>query len=230
MSASATRAGEQASVAAAALETETELEALRAQGAQRLDAVRFRHIEALQRRAARHQGEARRLMDARLGRLLAACRQAVAQAVPVAPNVGKPAPLRGPLAGLLADLAGNLVDADKPAQHAPAPAELKTVRYFRSTWSRLRVDQQMTQALAGVPEQAGPLNTPRLLHQALTLMRRASPEYTQRFMAQVEALLWLEQAGQNTPAARKGPGAPVARKTQTAAVARKAHARSAKPR
>lgn len=228
MSATASRPDEQAPVTAAA--PETELEALRAQGAQGFDAVRFRHIEALQRRAARHQGEARRLMDARLGRLLADCRQAVAQAVSLAPNVGKSVPVRSPLADLLRDLSVPLGPADKTTQHAPAPAELKTVRYFRSTWSRLRVDQQMTQALAGVPEQAGPLNTPRLLHQALTLMRRASPEYTQRFMAQVEALLWLEQAGQNTPATRKGPGAPVARKTQTAAVARKAQPRSAKPR
>ncbi len=183
----------------------SELDALRALGAQRVDPVRFRHIEALQRRAAVHQGETRALLDKRLARLLAACGQAVAEAQQPGPNVRHQAPSRGALAELLAQLAGPSANTAKPAQHAPASGELKTVRYFRSTWSRLRVDQQMSQALAGVPDQAGPLNTQRLLHQALTLMRQASPDYTQRFMSQVEALLWLEQAGEMAAVARKGP-------------------------
>ena len=187
------------------------LEALRAQGAPRVDPVRFRHIEALQRRAAAHQGETRRLLDARLARLMSTCAQAVAQASTAAPKLRNQAPTRSALAELLAHPAGPTADAGQRTPHAHAPNELKTVRYFRSTWSRLRVDQQMVQALAGVPDQAGPLNTQRLLHQALTLMRQASPDYTQRFMAQVEALLWLEQAGEMAMPARKGQNAPVAK-------------------
>jgi hypothetical protein len=188
------------------------LEALRAQGAPRIDPVRFRHIEALQRRAAAHQGETRRLLDARLARLMSTCAQAVAQASTTKPNLRNQAPNRSALAELLAYLAGPTADAGQRTQHPHAPNELKTVRYFRSTWSRLRVDQQMVQALAGVPDQAGPLNTQRLLHQALSLMRQASPDYTQRFMAQVEALLWLEQAGEMATLARKGQSAPVVKK------------------
>lgn len=187
------------------------LEALRAQGAPRVDPVRFRHIEALQRRAAAHQGETRRLLDARLARLMSSCEQAVAQAGSAEPKLRNQAPTRSALAELLAHLAGPTADLGQRTPHAHAPNELKTVRYYRSTWSRLRLDQQMVQALAGVPDQAGPLNTQRLLHQALTLMRRASPDYTQRFMAQVEALLWLEQAGEMATPARKGQNAPVAK-------------------
>ena len=56
------------------------------------------------------------------------------------------------------------------------------------------MDQRLTQALAQVPDNAGPLNTQRLLNQALQLMRDASPQYLQQFMAHVEALLWLDQA------------------------------------
>jgi hypothetical protein len=41
------------------------------------------------------------------------------------------------------------------------------------------------------------------VHRALTLMRDTSPEYLQHFMAQVDALMWLEQAqAQPAPPAR----------------------------
>ncbi|MFP4906442.1 DUF2894 domain-containing protein, partial [Paraburkholderia sp. BR14261] len=48
------------------------LDAWRARGADQLDPVRFHFIEALERRAAAHAGEARRLLDARLAQLLKA--------------------------------------------------------------------------------------------------------------------------------------------------------------
>ena len=73
-------------------------------------------------------------------------------------------------------------------------AELKAVRYFRSTWSRLSVDQQLTRSLARLPENAGPLNSQRLVLQSLQLMRDTSPAYLSRFMSYVDALLWLDQA------------------------------------
>jgi hypothetical protein len=72
--------------------------------------------------------------------------------------------------------------------------ELKTLSYFRSTWSRLSADRRLTQTLAAVPENAGPLNSHHLVHRALMLMRELSPEYLHRFMAHVDALLWLDRA------------------------------------
>jgi hypothetical protein len=81
------------------------------------------------------------------------------------------------------------------AAGTPARAELKAVRNYRSTWARLKVDHRMAQLRAQVPDQAGPLNTQKLLHEALAVMRDASPQYLQAFMAQVDALLWLDQAG-----------------------------------
>ena len=93
----------------------------------------------------------------------------------------------GPLAELLAHI----------ARHSAAPAaavpELKAVRDYHATWSRLNLERRLTQALHQVPDNAGPLNTQRLLHQALAVMRDASPAYLQCFMVQLEALLWLEQ-------------------------------------
>lgn len=46
------------------------LDAWRERGADRLDPVRFRFIDALRRRAAAHGGDARRLLDARLAALI----------------------------------------------------------------------------------------------------------------------------------------------------------------
>jgi len=147
-----------------------------------LDPVRQRFIEALARRAAAHQGEARRLLDEKIAALRAAAADAprVAEAAPAA------VPQRGPL--------GELVD--HIARHAPAPSdgELKTLKEFRRTWSRLNTDQRLTRSLAKVPENAGPLNSHHLVHRSLLLMRELSPEYLERFMAHVDALLWLEQA------------------------------------
>lgn len=119
-----------------------------------------------------------------------------------------------PLAGLAAYLAqhspvaaeGSLAaDAQVPAG---APAELKAVRYFRDTWSKLSVEQQLAQALAQGPENAGPLNSHLLVLRSLKLMRDLSPDYLNRFMSYVDALLWLDQADSvGTPVIRKTPPA-----------------------
>lgn len=94
------------------------------------------------------------------------------------------APPRGALAELVAQL----------NRTAPPPdAMADTLGYLRTTWSRLSADRRLTQSLAKVPENAGPLNSQHLVHRSLTLMRELSPEYLHHFMAHVDALLWLEQ-------------------------------------
>lgn len=75
----------------------------------------------------------------------------------------------------------------------PASLELAAVRRFRGTWSRLSAEERLRQTLAQVSPQAGPLNALHLLHRALVGMHGISPEYLQHFVAQVDALLWLEQ-------------------------------------
>lgn len=96
----------------------------------------------------------------------------------------------------LADRRGAAVGA------AGGPAvELKAVRMFRSSWARLRVDQQLTRSFARIPEQAGPLNSQLLVLRSLQLMRDVAPAYLNRFMSYVDALMWLDQAGAaGTPA------------------------------
>jgi len=81
------------------------------------------------------------------------------------------------------------------------------VRRFSHTWARLRVDQQLARALARQPDNAGPLNSQRLMLQTLQRLRQLSPAYLQRFMAHADALLWLEDRGGDGPA-RQRPALP----------------------
>ena len=75
------------------------------------------------------------------------------------------------------------------------PVELKALRFFGRSWARLSVDRQLSPSIARVPEQAGPLHSQRLVLRSLQLMREVSPDYLDRFMSYVDALMWLEQAG-----------------------------------
>lgn len=147
------------------------------------DPVRFRFIEALARRAAGYQGEARQVLDGKLLWALEAYRAKSAATVSTDGPAAVPA-ARESLADLLRGLA-----ADK----ARVP-ELKAVSRFRSTWSRLGVEQRLSQSRARVPGNAGPLNSHALVLRSLTLMHEISPHYLTRFMGHVDALLWLEQA------------------------------------
>jgi hypothetical protein len=99
---------------------------------------------------------------------------------------------------------GELIDhiAQQAAQELPgdrtrhdgADAELRSLRHFRDTWSKLSVDRAVALALAAGPANAGPLNSQSLMLQALQAMREIAPDYLNRFMAYADALQWLEQA------------------------------------
>ena len=102
-------------------------------------------------------------------------------------------PQPGPLGSL-----GALVDelnARPQADLAP------TLAYLRTTWSRLSAERRLTQSLATVPGNAGPLNSHHLAHRALTVMREISPGYLSRFVSYVDALLWLDEANSAPPSA-----------------------------
>ncbi len=175
-------------------------------------------LAALARRAETQPEAAQALLQARLQQLRAS-------PPPPAPAATPATASPSPLAALLAELA-EITDSPEPAAaehgleartprgmaggpgqaHTRSPRshrELKAVRDYRSTWSRLAVEQRLHQALAKVPSNAGPLNTQRLVHQALHTLNRLSPEYLQRLVVQGEALLWLEQLG---AAPLPGPG------------------------
>lgn len=183
---------------------DAELAALRQAGLHRHDPLRWHFIEALARRSAACEGATQAHLQARLTTLLADYRRAAEQAAhggagssdePARsgserePAIDRPRPL----AALL----------DHIGRQAPAAAELKTLQRFRRTWSRLAADQRVVRSRTRLPEQAGPMNSQRLVHRALTLMRDLSPDYLDHFVAHVDTLLWLERASGGDLLAKK---------------------------
>lgn len=196
------------------------IDAWRAEGADGFEPVRFRLIEAMARRAQACSGTARAVLDDKVATLLATHVEAFEQArgQAAAPLVSTPAP--GPLTQLLDHIAQHNPPANAhpmgsaAARPTGAPAELKAVQQFRSTWTRLSADQRLTQALAKVPDNAGPLNSQRLLHRSLALMRELSPDYLERFVSYVDALLWLDDVAGSSASNTPSKAAPRAEPTK----------------
>lgn len=165
------------------------LDAWRARGADRLEPVRFYFMEALERRAAGHSGEARRILDERLAALLDAYARDLKERAPVvakhAAPVG-PASARGALGKLVNDVAND-------AGRSTSWPDLEALDYFRTLWSTFSTERQLRQSLEQVPGNAGPLNSSSLVHRSLSLMRELSPGYLQQFLSYVDTLSWMEQ-------------------------------------
>lgn len=99
------------------------------------------------------------------------------------------------------------------AGNTGSPAELKTIRNFRNTWSKLSVDKQVAKALEQAPKNAGPINSHMLVLRSLALMRDISPDYLNRFISYADALLCLDQGEKEKPGIpRKSPAARAVKK------------------
>ncbi|AOL06171.1 hypothetical protein WR30_32750 [Burkholderia contaminans FFH2055] len=187
------------------------LDAWREQGADRLDPVRFHRIDALERRAAALEGDARALLDGRLATLIEGFAEVVARAGETATaSSAAGAPARGALAALVERLA-----RDAQADRRGLDPEL--VDYFRTMWSKVRTEQQYRQSLDQVPRNAGPLNSNSLVHRSLATMRELSPAYLQQFLSYVDALAWLEDlAGGGAQPEKEAPRAKAAKPAKKA--------------
>jgi Protein of unknown function (DUF2894) len=84
-----------------------------------------------------------------------------------------------------------------PASAPSLGPEMKSLRRFRESWSRIAAEDQLDKALGRAPDNAGPLNSHVLILRALGLMRELSPDYLRRHLQHMEALLWLDQANQH---------------------------------
>ena len=187
--------------------SELTLESLRAQGAQHHDPARFRYLEVLAERLPAQPPAVRELLARRLQAALAdyasgvqasPSRPAVAAAVAKAPSA---------LQQLNQDL-GARVRAEGQGVLGSAGAsvpDLPSVRRFSEVWSKISAEQQLAQALTRGPENAGPLNSHRLVLRSLALMRALSPDYLRLFLSQMDSLLWLERAAAKPPRAARAP-------------------------
>ncbi|MDX9886017.1 DUF2894 domain-containing protein [Thauera sp.] len=188
------------------------VEALRAHGAALFDPVGFRVIEAMLRRLDGCEGAAQTVLMRKIERRLAALRERFGRAGGEARATAPARPERGSLADLLAHVASHAAvpvasSASAVAGAGAAPStELKALHHFRSTWSRLSLEQQLSRALAQAPDNAGPLNSHFLVLQALMRMRDIAPSYLEGVVAHAQALLWLEQADGGRGVASRGAG------------------------
>lgn len=190
----------------------------RKQHADRLDPVRFHFMVALERRAASHDGEVRRLLEERLSKLLdtyaddlaeAATSKAATSCVPVPGTLGA---LVDHIASCAAMRGDNLTAGDGALPPASYP-ELAALDAFRKIWSKVRTDSHLRQSLKQVPANAGPLNSGALAHRSIALMRELSPGYLQHFLSYVDDLSWIERMNDGRAwSAKDAPRAATVRK------------------
>jgi hypothetical protein len=76
-----------------------------------------------------------------------------------------------------------------------APREMASVRRMRDTLARSGAQQRVRQAASNTPDDPGPLNPQKLAISSLALMDQLSPAYARRFVAYLDTLQWLDDAG-----------------------------------
>jgi len=181
------------------------LDAWRAAGAGRIDPLRFAMIDALAQRVSelRSDGELRRLLEGRLAALIAAyARDVEAMHEDREDREGQPTQSAQPAFADSGAAALSALAAASGARGARADTLADTLEYLQTTWSKLSAGRQLRQSLAQVPGNAGPLNSSRLVHRALSLMNELSPDYLRHFLVYAETLSALgELAGGTQPSA-----------------------------
>ena len=178
--------------------------ALRLEGAQQFDPVRFHYIEVLAGRAGTYHGRVRRVLDAKLFAAVAALRASCAQ---TQSSIAKPEPIipGATLGDLVRHMGAHSLDKpdSRTLAHTTPRTELKSVQYFRNTWSKLSAEKQVARALELAPKNAGPINSHVVALRSLALMRDTAPDYLNRFTSYVDTLLSLEQCGKVPPPSLK---------------------------
>lgn len=191
------------------------MQALREAGTPQRAPVRWHHLERLNARRADLPPAVAAHVERTLERALQVCEQDLANTGDPAATRVAPAPTTVRHAALVALNAHLRQQHDRSAHDAALageafdPSELASLRRFRASWSRIVAEDQVARAITRTPENAGPLNSHALVLRSLALMRELSPDYLQRFLAQLDTLMWLEDLGQRAVAAK--PAKPIKR-------------------
>ncbi len=171
---------------------------LQAAGAAQRDAVRWHYIGVLATRANLQTGAAQARLHAKLHEALSDLKlrmQARADLAAAKPALHPTSP--SPFKALLQAL--NPEAADKP-EASSWRQDSPRVQAFRKQLGQLRVQKQVSQALAQAPQNAGPINSHMLVLRSLDLMQALSLDYLHRFMAHVDTLMFLQEAQEAKPA------------------------------
>lgn len=200
-----------------------QIAALREFGAQQEDPLGLHYLEVLSARAQAQSGLVKNILEDKLARAVADFKLRLEQAQ--GQVQGQPSSHAGdgvaqaeacvPPRESLGDLVRSMAHApDMGAAGSPetvaAGPELKSVRMFRNTWSKLSAGKQLNKALDQAPKNAGPINSHMLVLRSLALMREIAPDYLNRFISYADTLLCLEQSEKARYAAAKPAAKPAA--------------------
>jgi hypothetical protein len=162
------------------------------------DPVGWHYTEQLSHRANEATGLTRDLLLAKLEKALSEMNARWdAKTQSDEPDAIPEAALPSPLAQLLQEM--TTASGETPPNKPNAwRAENPHIQQFRKQLGQIRVQKQVTQAMAQAPQNAGPINSHMLVLRSLGQMREASPDYLGRFMVYLDTLLCL-----NAPMASK---------------------------
>jgi hypothetical protein len=187
-----------------------DLVAMRVVGAARVDAVGWHYIETLALRTQAQSGPARLLLQAKLQEAMLRFETRMGKNQPDA--VQAPARmLPSPMATLLQDIRQKNASQASGQTTGWQEAENPRIQAFKKQLNKISVQKQVTQAMAQAPQNAGPINSHMLVLRSLGLMRDLSPDYLNRFMAHVDTLLCLEEAGKGKLTPKKAAASAKAR-------------------
>lgn len=174
------------------------LRALREAGRNSRDPVGFHYLEALARRAQSQRGSVQRIIQDKLRLTTLAFMEQDCSVQSLAASVDKTSAKPGleSLRGLVERLSQHSADESTPTGiHVSLQPELKSIQYFRRTWSKLSIDKQVAHAFAQAPKNAGPMNSHAVALRSLAMMRDIAPDYLNRFLGYVDTLARLDQGG-----------------------------------
>lgn len=177
---------------------EPTLQSLRAHGADRHDPARFHFLEVMARRIPGQPAAVQQVLQGRLRAAVIDYAACVRSAPGARQRMEPPAiPAAGSaLAQLNRDLDARVRSDGGIARMGVGAgvSDMKSVRQFSEVWSKISAERRVAQALENGPDNAGPLNSHKLMLRALCLMQSLSPDYLRCFLSHADSLLWLEQA------------------------------------
>lgn len=194
---------------------QSQLEQLRHHGADQLDPIQFRYLEACEHRlrtkGLQHGRHWQKLALAvveyqsslepsqKPTPTIAARPSSPLAALLDALNQPTDAPAKAPRSALEQRIFG---DMDQPEQtHLPptgVPKPLKAMARAKADQSTHAIQERIHHAIESTPKDAGPMNAHRLVSRALSEMQRLSPEYLERFARYTDTLMALERLGRRS--------------------------------
>lgn len=163
------------------------------------DPVGWHYTEQLSQRASEATGLTRDLLLTKREKALSEMNARWgAKTLSGEPAAAPKTALPSPLALLLQEMSAASGEKQPNTPHAWRD-ESPRIQQFRKQLGQIRVEKQVSKAMARAPQNAGPINSHMLVLRSLGQMREASTDYLGRFMVYLDTLLCLDAPNANKP-------------------------------